>query len=138
MKKNKKRKHKNRKRRPSATAKRKLVKRFKHKSRPRKSAKSKALTKKQMGEMLKIEHLVLRGKERGFVTYDEILKEFPTIETNIVFLDGLYEKLHALGIDVLEGGGLLEMPEEETAKHYTYSRGDSSYDSIQMYLREIG
>src|SRR3989337_3256711 len=29
------------------------------------------------------------------------------------------------------------MPEEETGKH-AYSRGDSSYDSIQMYLREIG
>ena len=55
-----------------------------------------------------------------------------------MFLDELYQKLHALSIDILEGGGLLEMPEEETGKHYTYSRGDSSYDSIQMYLREIG
>src|SRR3989344_3077598 len=31
-----------------------------------------------------------------------------------------------------------EIPKEETDKHHTYSRGDSSYDSIQMYLREIG
>ena len=88
--------------------------------------------------MLKTEFLVSRGKERGFVTYDEILKEFPTIENNIIFLDELYQKLHTFGIDILEGGGLLEMPEEETGKHHTYSRGDSSYDSIQMYLREIG
>ncbi|MBI2065725.1 MAG: sigma-70 family RNA polymerase sigma factor [Candidatus Zambryskibacteria bacterium] len=84
-----------------------------------------------------MERLVSRGKERGFVTYDEILKEFPTIETNILFLDGLYEKLNVLGVDVLEGGGLLEMPEDKAGKN-TYSRSDSSYDSIQMYLREIG
>ena len=100
--------------------------------------KTKVLTKKKVDEALKVERLVSHGKERGFVTYDEILKEFPTIETNIVFLDELYEKLHTLGVDILEGGGLLEMPEEETSKRYTYSRGDSSYDSIQMYLREIG
>ena len=121
-----------------STGKKILARKSKHKSKSKKSIKTKSLTKKKMGEMLKVEQLVLRGKERGFVTYDEILKEFPTIETNIVFLDELYEKLHALGIDILEGGGLLEMPEEETAKHYAYSRGDSSYDSIQMYLREIG
>ena len=46
-----------------------------------------------------------------------------------------------LGIDVLEGGGLLEIQEEAPAAKgkYAYSaRSDSSYDSIQMYLREIG
>ncbi len=87
---------------------------------------------------LKTDRLVTRGKERGFVTFDEILKEFPNIETDIAFLDELYEKLHNLGIDILEGGGLLELPEEISDKKYAYSRGDSSYDSIQMYLREIG
>ncbi|MEK7461561.1 MAG: sigma-70 family RNA polymerase sigma factor [Patescibacteria group bacterium] len=100
--------------------------------------KPKLSTKKKVDTVLKMERLTSRGKERGFVTYDEILKEFPTIETNIILLDELYEKLHTLGVDILEGGGLLEMPKEETDKHYTYSKGDSSYDSIQMYLREIG
>lgn len=108
------------------------------KSKPKSKLKSKALIKKKVNDALKVEHLVTRGKERGFVTYDEILKEFPTIETDIVFLDELYEKFGTLGIDVLEGGGLLEIPEEKTGKQYAYSRGDSSYDSIQMYLREIG
>ncbi len=88
----------------------------------------------------KAQHLIVKGKERGFVTYDEILKEFPTIETDIVFLDELYTKFAAGGIDVLEGGGLLEMePEVAPSKKYSYgSRSDSSYDSIQMYLKEIG
>src|SRR3989339_1640231 len=100
--------------------------------------KNRSLTKKKIDEVLKMERLTARGKDRGFVTYGEILKEFPTIETNIIFLDELYDKLHALGVDILEEGGLLEMPKEEADEHYTYSRGDSSYDSIQMYLREIG
>lgn len=104
----------------------------------KRKSKAKAMARKKADEMLKMGRLISRGKERGFVTYDEILKEFPTIETNIMFLDELYQRLHTLGVDILEGGGLLEMPEEETGKHTAYSRGDSSYDSIQMYLREIG
>ena len=88
----------------------------------------------------KANKLMVKGRERGFVTYDEILKEFPHVETDIVFLDDLYGKLSASGIDILEGGGLLEVePEPAHAKKYSYgSRSDSSYDSIQMYLKEIG
>jgi RNA polymerase primary sigma factor len=86
----------------------------------------------------KIDHLEARGKEKGFVTFDEILKEFPTIETDILLLEDLYEKFSKLGIDILEGGGLLEIPSEETDKKHSYSKGDSAYDSIQMYLKEIG
>lgn len=100
---------------------------------------AKKLPKHKLDQILKTDRLVTRGKERGFVTYDEILKEFPNIETDIMFLDELYEKLHAMGVDILEGGGLLEVPEEVVDKKYAYSRGgESSYDSIQMYLREIG
>lgn len=95
-------------------------------------------TKKAHEDMVRLNRLVLKGKDKGFVTYDEILKEFPTIEENIIFLDEIYEKLHVLGIDILEGGGLLEMPVEETGKKYSYSKSDSAYDSIQMYLKEIG
>ncbi len=89
---------------------------------------------------LKATKLLLKGKERGFVTYDEILKEFPNIEQDVMFLDDLYSKLSTSGIDVLEGGGLLEVePEEVVSKKYTYGgKSDSSYDSIQMYLKEIG
>ena len=76
------------------------------------------LSKKAHDENVRLNRLISRGKEKGFVTYDEILKEFPTVEENIIFLDELYEKLHTAGIDVLEGGGLLEMPVEETGKKY--------------------
>lgn len=84
----------------------------------------------------KAESLMERGRQRGFVTYDEILKAFPQVEEDVMFLEDLYEKFSTAGIDVLEGGGLLEIAEEPVEKGY--SRSDSSYDSIQMYLREIG
>ncbi|HEY4500179.1 MAG TPA: sigma-70 family RNA polymerase sigma factor, partial [Candidatus Paceibacterota bacterium] len=86
--------------------------------------------------------LIARGKERGFITYDEILKEFPTVEEDIIFLDDLYSKLSTAGVDVLESGGMLDIepPVKETGKKYGLGRlgSESSYDSIQMYLKEIG
>lgn len=89
-----------------------------------------------------VQRLLSKGKERGFVTYDFILKEFPTIEDDIIFLEDLYERLQTSGIDVLEGGGLLQNPAEDPelmGKKYGYGgKSDASYDSIQMYLKEIG
>ncbi|MEQ1500515.1 MAG: sigma-70 family RNA polymerase sigma factor, partial [Parcubacteria group bacterium] len=109
---------------------------------------SKTPEKKSGGVMKKgekqsqgMEKLLQKGKERGYITYDEILKEFPTVEEDILFLDELYEKLGVAGVDVLEGGGLLETPANDDliSKKYTYGKSaESSYDSIQMYLKEIG
>ncbi len=82
--------------------------------------------------------LIAKGKGRGFVTYDEILREFPTIENDVMFLDDLYTRFSEANIDVLEGGGILEMG-EDLAKGVVLGRGgDTSYDSIQIYLKEIG
>jgi len=95
------------------------------------------LLKKVEEQNKKLEGLMVSGRQRGFVTYDEILKAFPTIESDVMFLEEMYEKFSTAGIDVLEGGGMLELTEEaEPTKGY--SRSDSQYDSIQMYLREIG
>lgn len=103
----------------------------------KKVEKKKVLSKKGQEQEAKMGRLIVRGKERGFITYDEILKEFPTIETNIVFLDELYAKFEQAGVDVLEGGGLLEIPGADDDKKL-YGKSDSAYDSIQMYLKEIG
>ncbi len=85
----------------------------------------------------KAERLLAKGKERGFVTYDEILKEFPTIEEDILFLEELYAKLSTAGVDILEGGGMLDAAVAE-AHDKKDEYGEASYDSIQMYLKEIG
>ncbi|MDO8492903.1 MAG: sigma-70 family RNA polymerase sigma factor [bacterium] len=97
------------------------------------------LSKKELEFKKKANILIGKGRERGFVTYDEILKEFPTIEENISYLDVLYEKFQTAGIDVLEGGGMLSIEPPEEPKKYSYKGGSgSTYDSIQMYLKEIG
>lgn len=86
------------------------------------------------------EMLVDKGRGRGYVTYSEILREFPEIEKDIVFLEELYERLHTVGVDVLEGGGMLESDADEYLQNRNvYRKGEGGgYDSIQIYLREIG
>ncbi len=86
------------------------------------------------------EMLLAKGKKRGFITYDEILKEFPDIEHNIPLLDELYELFQAVHIDVLEGGNLLDLDVDALKANDKVLRDvpSSQYDSIQMYLREIG
>src|SRR3990172_40323 len=102
----------------------------------------KKLTKaEKKAEALEISErdFLAKGKKRGFVTYDEILKTFPDIEHNVLFLDELYEKLSAAGIDVLEGGNLLDLDELKKEVKTTYGREAApSYDSLQMYFKEIG
>ncbi len=103
-----------------------------------KSVSKKAVAKKDDLQK-RLDQLLVKGRERGFVTYDDILKEFPTIEEDVMFLDSLYEKFSSSGVDILEGGGLLEVhtDEDEFLKKYAGSKGDG-HDSIQMYLKEIG
>jgi len=79
--------------------------------------------------------LTEKGKKRGFITYDEILKTFPDIENNILFLDDLYEQFSVAGVDVLEGGNLLNLDLDISEKELGR---EAMHDSIQMYLKEIG
>src|SRR6478609_6095467 len=52
--------------------------------------------------------LIKKGMERGYITYSEILKEFPHVADDIMFLDELYERFTTAGIDILEGGMLAD------------------------------
>src|SRR3989344_2054005 len=94
----------------------------------------KVVISKQRALLLrKAELLIERGRKRGFVTYGEILKEFPKIEDDILFLDELYEKLNEKGIDVLEGGGLLEVEDPTETKHRGLDLGSTDYDSVKTW-----
>ncbi len=88
----------------------------------------------------KADMLLVLGRGRGYITYDEILKEFPTIERDVTFLETLYDRLSAASIDVIGSGGMLgDEPDSSLLdRKNVYKRSDSAYDSIQMYLREIG
>ncbi|HRY30899.1 MAG TPA: sigma-70 family RNA polymerase sigma factor [Candidatus Paceibacterota bacterium] len=128
----------------AVSKKQRVVKRKKSKRVLNKSKKNSASAAKKTSPISKkdkevrIAGLLDKGKERGFVTYDEILKHFPTIETDVPLLTALYEKFETAGIDILEGGGFLEMKEEDETKKYMAGKSPSQFDSIQMYLKEIG
>jgi len=101
---------------------------------PRKLTKSEKILEVKASELMKL------GKDRGYVTYDELLRAFPEIEKDVDFLDGLYEKFGIAGIDVLQSGGMLgdDPSVDIILQKNAFKRSDSGYDSIQMYLREIG
>jgi RNA polymerase primary sigma factor len=123
-------------------AKKKVAKKKVAKKKAPKAAVKKVVKRKSKKSMdAKAAKLIAKGRERGYVTYNDILKEFPKIEEDVFFLEEMYEKFSVASIDILEGGGLLggkEGEEELMGKKNLYRRTDSSYDSIQMYLREIG
>ena len=91
----------------------------------------------------KMEELLKKGKQRGFVTYAEILKHFPNIEDNILFLEDLYARFQEQNVDVLEGRELIDVS-SKSKKHQAEEKALEerlnlfSIDSVQMYLREIG
>lgn len=97
------------------------------------------------------EELMSRGKQRGFVTEDEILHAFPDAEQNIEELGELYEKLEEMGVKVMNSDEMIkmetdkiseDMEEEKTGKKKKKAEIDvpeeASSDLVQMYLREIG
>jgi RNA polymerase primary sigma factor len=102
--------------------------------------KSATLTKSEKILELKAAELMQMGRERGYVTYDELLRSFPEVEKDIAFLDVLYERFSIAGIDVLQSGGMLgdDPSVDIIAQKNAFKRSESGYDSIQMYLREIG
>jgi len=126
--------------RPKISKKKKVVKKAKKKLKIKKVKKEKikklTASEKKAQELERISNeLVEKGRKRGFITYDEILKTFPNIENDILFLDELYEKFAVAGIDVLEGGNLLNLDVGLDEKELLKS---GTHDSIQMYLKEIG
>lgn len=98
--------------------------------RKRTTRKRRIITEKQ------IEELLLKGKQRGFVTEQEVLYLAGPIEKNIEDLEQLYEKLEEENIKVVKGKELVEEEEEKPLK--VMNLRALSGDSVQMYLREIG
>jgi len=83
-----------------------------------------------------LEKLLDKGRQSGFVTYQEILQTFETPEKKIPLLDALYDEFFLQGIDIREGRKLLEIEAEASQK--VGELKDISDDSVRMYLREIG
>jgi len=88
-----------------------------------------------------LEELMALSRSKGFVTDVEILKVFPKIESDISFLEHLYDKLDETGIKIIEVGNLIELPGDEiTQKELAEATIISAElpDNVQIYLKEIG
>ena len=96
------------------------------------------VTKSQLKEEFseaRVEAILKKSKDRGFITYAEILSAFPHVEHNIIFLEDLYGRFESAGVDVLEAKEFLDLEEKTKG-----GKKDEEFfaDSVQMYLKEIG
>lgn len=101
-----------------------------------------------------MEELMLRGKQRGFVTEDEIIHILPEVEQDLDNLEDLYEKLEASGIRVVGSDEMLKIETDKLGSEFgekktrakgpdlmvahTVEESDESADLVQIYLKEIG
>lgn len=135
----------------SKSKKKVVTKKFARRSRPasKKGSTVKSSAKKETAQAVehKIQLIMKRGRERGFVTYSEILYYFPTIEEDVMLLEDLYARLEKENIQVLEtkefieDSGAVQEEKAHTRKKKREAAIDfdqMSQDSVQMYLREIG
>ncbi len=96
-------------------------------------------------EPLDEKKLLKLGRERGFVTQEEILVVFPTPETGVEALDDFYIKLIDEGVDVFEttAEDLAEADKSSTdlekeLEMLSSMEEGSVTDPVRQYLREIG
>jgi RNA polymerase primary sigma factor len=130
--------------------KRKLKKRAKQRGRSSKKVSSRKGILKEKEERKEkkggLDEFVKLGKQRGFVTEDEILHVIPEVEKNVAELEKLYEKLELAGVKVISSDEVIrEEIDREAEKEkkvedidVPLDLDDISSDSVQMYLREIG
>ena len=95
-----------------------------------------------------VKKLLHRGRQRGFVTEDEVLAVFFEAEEYLQAYDEFLDELEKQGIQLIETeGSILDMTEKRDeifqkanlpTDRKPYDLTEISADSIQMYLREIG
>jgi len=98
-----------------------------------------------------IAELIARGKQRGFVTEDEIINLIPEVEEELDELENLYEQLETAGVKVVVSDDMLKIDTDKEVEAYEKSKKDknadiilnegsedASSDLVQMYFREIG
>ncbi len=151
------------------TARKSATKKVAKKSTAKKSTAKKSLQKKKTAakKTKKIDHvydvteelemLMKRGKQRGFVTEDEIMHAVPDIENDVAELEAFYDALEGYGIAIVHSDDILQVDTEEgdiargraqskriqqqkdvlLVEEAAANEGNTA-DLVQMYLKEIG
>ncbi|MEK9174797.1 MAG: sigma-70 family RNA polymerase sigma factor [Patescibacteria group bacterium] len=116
---------------------------YRKKNKPKRvpKKKSKKRAKVSIVTEAKLTDLVRRGRGRGFVTESEIIQTFPNIEEDISGLEHLYRRLESLNIKIIsaqERLSLAPVGKERLKKPEVPAGLGPLFDSVQIYLREIG
>ena len=93
-----------------------------------------------------VKNLIKRGKERGYLTYDEVNAALPQEEMSSEQIEDVMSALNEMGVNVVEGE---ENDDGEEAKstedQESYTSGNVNDDDVgrtddpvRMYLREMG
>ena len=92
-----------------------------------------------------IKKMVARGKERGYLTYDELNAALPQDQVSSEQIEDTMTMLSELGINVIESEESEEPAEAEEAEDgEAETRGNvdddigRTDDPVRMYLREMG
>ncbi len=112
---------------------------------------------RQEQQSVALDEIVSRGKQRGFVTEDEIIHILPDVEADLAALEDLYGKLEDAGVRVVTSAEMLKVETEKIAESFASGKEkdktakkksqerptpvageDDTSDLVQMYLREIG
>lgn len=81
--------------------------------------------------------LLKRGKELGFVTYEEIAEEMPT-KTTAEMYDDMIAMLNEAGIDVMGDAEDLNKIKPVATKPQSQDEPNLVEDSLKMYMKQIG
>ena len=91
------------------------------------------------------ENLIKKGKELGFITYEELAEELKGLEIGSDLLDELYNALMENDISVVSESDLDDDSEEDTGgdledilKDNNIAKELTINDPVRMYLKEIG
>ena len=96
-----------------------------------------------------VKRLIARGKERGYITFDELNAVLPAEQSSSEQIEDVMAMLNEMGIQVVEGeeaedGEAVAKPvaEEAEAEEQTGNVDEESLgrtdDPVRMYLREMG
>ena len=104
-----------------------------------------------------VQALIKKGKQNGFITYQEVQKVFPEAEENVIYLDEVYTLFLDQNIEIIDTkDSVLAVDKKKTKDKKGKEKGkgkkkdkkdedrptvdmrDISDDSVRMYLSEIG
>ena len=82
--------------------------------------------------------LIESGKEKGFLTYDEINDAFPQGSFSVEEMDGLLETLKGLDIEVVDSADSSEPGNNAPISKQATVETERVEDPVRIYMREMG